>query len=423
MNAAAAIVEARARNERRRGGYLDARASILSAIAAALTEAGLGRHLRAFWNGWSRIAENPETVSARSSVLGQAQAITEILNSASGALAHLAHNVHDQLAESIAEINAATMSVGQLNAAIRVGGTEHATQSLRDERDALLAALAYLGGTEATESADGAVTVVLGGETVVAGQAVATAGLDSGGVVTVGQANITPGGGNALAESEALLSTIPSYLARLDRIASSLAQCVNSAHDAGSHAHDAGSHGHDAAGHPASNPFFSGDSAATLRVAAAGPREITDAESWHPDASIARRLAALAGASDGPDAAYRELVAAIEADQQIATVQSAVQASVTRTIDSLRARSTGTNRDEVAKLLSYRRDCNACSRVLSAVDEALEALGPDVGEIRADGEVRSPDASIDAVAEGLAYAAARRTMAGIGQLSLYEFTR
>ncbi len=208
----------------------------------------------------------------------------------------------------------------------------------------------------------------------------------------------------ARAQSETLIATIQHYQARLDQIARCLTTSVNALH----------ADGYDLDGTPGRH-FFSGITAASIRVVPGRPNHIVVSATCYPGASIARQLAVMGKTPDNPGAAYRALVASIGADlHRVLAAERRAQ----------RASGATVNGDtEVRRLLACGRDYRAGAQTLHAVTETLDILTSAVHAPGAAAAGPARSAVGKTPADNLAYAAAQQTMASVRQISLDDFVQ
>jgi flagellar hook-associated protein 1 FlgK len=372
------VVDARARVEHGRSGYYDTKADALSNLETYFDEpsdTGLSEQLNDFWNSWSTVASSPGSDS-QSVLLQKANSVTDTLNELSTNLDTLTQSTAESLTNSVTSIQDAANQVGSLNLSIKIGiasGTP--VNNLEDQRDVLLTKLADLGGATAKSESDGTVTVSMGGQTLVSESTAATVSLDGAGTgVTIDGNEAVFTGGQAQAQSELLSTTLPGYKSQLDGVASSLISMVNTQHEAGQ----------DASGN-AGGAFFNGTDAATISVAITDPTKVAVSAGGGPaslDTSNAQAMSLLGKSTTGPDAAYRTLVGNVGGDSARATQQSTAQDAVTSNVDTLQSSASGVSYDdEVTNLLSYQRAYQASSRVLTTIDQMLDTLINNTGEV------------------------------------------
>jgi flagellar hook-associated protein FlgK len=365
------VIAGRARAEHGRNSSLQTSAATLSGVETLFDEpsdTGLSEQLNDFWSSWSGVANHPGDASARDVVLRKAAGLAGTLNASSASLGRLTEGLAGQLTYATRQINTAAGALAQLNGALKVaiasGGN---TNTLADQRDVLLMTLAGLAGAHASTQADGSVTVTAGGTELVSGTTAKTLAGGSGSSLTVGGVVMTTSAGGVLHGAVESLGTIlPGYAAKLDGVASALANSVNTLQR----------NGYDLSG-TTGGDLFVGTSAATLKVRMTDRSKL--AASGTPggnlDNSNAARLAALGTSAAGADSQYGQLVSMLGADVQNATRQAAVQQSVTSSVDDLAESPSGVSVDEkTSSLLTCQRALQASSRVLSTVDDMLASI-------------------------------------------------
>jgi flagellar hook-associated protein 1 FlgK len=184
--------------------------------------------------------------------------------------------------------------------------------------------------------------------------------------LTVGGNAASTAGGSAQAYIDALTTTLPSYSAKLDGIASQLAGDVNTAQGAG----------YDLAG-VIGGPLFSGTTAATISVAITDPTKLAASATpgGNLDGSNAGLLGEFGSATTGADAQYATLVTGLGSAVASATQTATVQASVASSLDAQQQSVSGVSIDEeTVNLLTFQRAYQASSRVLTTIDSMLDQL-------------------------------------------------
>jgi flagellar hook-associated protein 1 FlgK len=364
------VLDARARTEHGKNGYASSLSNTMSNVQNLFDEpsdTGIAEQLNDLWSSFTAVANNPGDNSARSVVLQQAAKVSASLNTAAGAIADLTVATSDQLTQTIADVNAAASSVAQLNGAIAVGKvTGQDTNSLQDQRDALLLKLSDDAGTKTSLQTDGTYTVTLGGQTLVSGSTANALAVTGSNALTVGGNAASTAGGAAQGLVEALTTVIPGYSSKLDAVASALASSVN----------NASANGFDLSG-AAGGAFFSGTTAATISVAMTNPSKI--AASTTPGGNLgggaALAVAAFGTLAGGADKTYAAFVSSLGSDVQRVAQQAATQSSVTSSVDAQAQSISGVSFDEeAANLMTYQRAYEASARVLTTVDSTLDTL-------------------------------------------------
>jgi len=372
----APVLVARSRVEHGRDESLGAQAATLDAIESLVDEPsdnGLAEQLNTFWNSWGTVANYPDSLAACNVVLQQASGIAKSLTSMSGVLSQIATTTTDALSQAVSDMNALAGTLTTLNRSIAIASASGTpSNTLLDQRDALLMRLAELGGAQTTLQSDGTATIQFGGQTLVTGTAINLIGL-TGSQLDVGGVLVNPTGGEAEGMVTALTMILPTYQGKLDAVANALAATVNSAQAAG----------FDLAGN-AGSPMFSGTSAATISVAMTDPTALaaSGTAGGNLDASNALAMSSFGDVPGGADVEYRQLIATLASQSQQATQRTQIQQTVTTSVDTLVESTQGVSIDEEASsLLTYQRAYQASSRVLTTVDELLDTLINSTGRV------------------------------------------
>ncbi len=139
-------------------------------------EAGLGYAAQTMFNAFVDVANKPADASARQVALARVGDLANRFRTASDQIDSIQRGVADGLRTGVAQVNALTSSIADLNTRIaNVLGTGHAPNDLLDQRDAAISALSGLVQVSTVASADGSVGVFTGsGQKLVLG-GVATA--------------------------------------------------------------------------------------------------------------------------------------------------------------------------------------------------------------------------------------------------------
>ena len=203
-----------------------------------------------FWSSWQDLAANPELISARQTVVQQADLINEQFNIMSSEIAASRQDISTNLQASIENVNAITTQLADINEQISSNENDIQKQNdLRDERDSLIKELAQYTDINYFEMESGAVTILLtdGHSLVENNESWDLKWMeDSIGWQSTNAAEITvateigttyPLGGRIggwLEVHNDLIEGQPeNYLGRLDALANSLIREVNEAHSQG----------------------------------------------------------------------------------------------------------------------------------------------------------------------------------------------
>jgi flagellar hook-associated protein 1 FlgK len=219
----------------------DTQSTALSQIQSILGEpsdTGLNAALDKFWSAWSDLSADPSNSAAKSVVKEAGNDVAVTLNRYASQLDQLGANNRDRMNVDVQRVNELTAHISKLNdqiVAAEAGG--QSANDLRDARDKDLDEISQLVGAQVVEHQNGSVAVYAGGRMLVDGTVMRTLQVDAGSPPTVsfgnGSAPIDGLGGSVGAEVTVSTQTIPDVMSRLDALASSLVQNVNSIHSAG----------------------------------------------------------------------------------------------------------------------------------------------------------------------------------------------
>jgi len=376
------FLETRGRSEHERSAYLTDQTAAYNAIEDVFNEpnsAALQAQLHDMWGGWSDVANNPDSVAARSSLIEKSRTVVHVLHASHDALAGQWSANRSRLEVYAGQVNTAAKAIAQLNdsivQALSAGGT---VNELQDQRDLHLMHLAELAGATTSKRPNGAVDVFLGNSALVsefttseievigATQLAEQAG-DNVGVGWKGLEPLAaPPGGTMGSIVNTMTEIIPGLSEDLDDVAADLFTTVNDEHLAAF-----GLDGVDG------RAFFSGTTAETIEVAVAGPTEVaasaTAAQTF--DGSIADRLSSSGAQASGPDKRYQDMIAQLGVVAQTSARRADIQRNVAEQLDAAREAQSGVNIDEeMTNLLTFQRGYEAASRVLTTVDSMLDQL-------------------------------------------------
>jgi flagellar hook-associated protein 1 FlgK len=202
------------------------------------SDTGIGKQMADFWSGFDDVANHPDDPSSRTQLLERASTLVTTLNGTSRQLSQLASDQTSELASTVAEINATSAAVAQLNDSIKantIAGIP--VNDLMDQRDLFANKLASLSGATVRTGEFGQVGVYVSGNALVQEGHASSLVLDTTGASPVvrwtsdnSAANFSSG--KAGGELQAINVTIPAYLARVDNVATTLRDSVNGLHGA-----------------------------------------------------------------------------------------------------------------------------------------------------------------------------------------------
>lgn len=200
---------------------------------------GIAAALDKFFNSWSSLASNPSAPASRLEVQQAGQKLADRIRTTFGDLRTRQSQLSDQMTQSITDINQISSRIADLNAEIRrelaVGGTPN---DLMDQRDNAVRDLAQLVNVTTSPLPTGEVTVHFGGYPLVdvAGDHAFPANLDASTFSVSDGTYSYPVRGGALFGMMEASQKISNYMSRLDTLANTLREEINTPHLTGMNA-------------------------------------------------------------------------------------------------------------------------------------------------------------------------------------------
>jgi flagellar hook-associated protein 1 FlgK len=314
------------------------------------SSSGLGTQMSAFWSAWSALANSPTSEAAKQGVLSAGQQLASTFNQLSGQLSTISTQAGEQYA-SIAGANGQVQDyanqVAELNTQIKLAeGAGQQPNEMLDRRDQLLDKLSELANITVIKQANGTDTVSFGD---------ASKPLVEGGTVNWPQTLTTAAGGQlgALLTLTSPGGALAGVQKSLDTVAETLANSVNALHT--------------------STPFFSGTTAATLKVAVSAAQVQASGTKATGGNEVALAIAALRGGA--AEQGYAALVEKVGSSVQSAQDEEANLQTTVTAIGNQRQSVSGVSLDEeMTNLITFQRGYQASARTLTAMDSMLEQL-------------------------------------------------
>lgn len=379
-----AFLDARVRSTSALAGYDSVRADLLSR-AEQITgepEAGVAIELDNLWAAFEDLANEPNSSAARTQVLSALGTVTARIRSTAGAWDQLGLDTTGRRDAAVAEINDLLTSVADINRQVMNAGDRPVPPDLYDQRDSALDRIAALTGASSKLQPDNSVTVTLGGVDLVLGSAAGSLSADP----TTHAVTATPAGGGAgvavspsgeLGGLTQFLSTdLPTQRTKLNDFATILADTLNTQHAAG---YTPNNPGPAAAG--GTLVSYGADPALTIDVAFTNVNLLAAAGNAAGEPFDGANAAALAeyrfkpvGAANLTDR-YRLNI--VDLGAQVAGLERSARSreELSHAASLARTSMHGVSIDEeMVNLVQYQRALEAATRVMTAVDEALEVL-------------------------------------------------
>ncbi len=314
------------------------------------TSSGLASQLSAFWSAWSNLADAPTSEAAKQAVVSAGQSLAGTLNELSRNLGTIAAQAEEQVGKLTGaggEVETMATQIAQLNGQIKLA--EEAGQppnEMLDRRDLLLDKLSSLATVSVTALPNGTDTVTFGGT---------AKPLIEGTTVNWPQALTAAAGGQlgALIDLAGPTGALASYQASLNGFAATLASSVNALQP--------------------TKPFFAGNTAATLTVAATAAQVQTSTGGEPGGNKLALAISELRGGA--PDESYSSLIEQVGSNLQTAKGEAANYQTTLTAVSNQRQAVSGVSLDEeMTNLVSFQRGYQASARTMTAMDEMLDQL-------------------------------------------------
>ncbi|MGY1708654.1 flagellar hook-associated protein FlgK [Geodermatophilus sp. SYSU D00758] len=386
-----AFLEGRAHAEHATSAQLRTESTAFGAVEDAFREpgsTGVQALLSDVWAAWGDVANNPQDLATRSQLLQRTETLVSGMHATRATLDTQWTNAHQNLQALVGEVNSIATEVAGLNRAIqRATASGYPTNELADQRDVLVMRLADQVGATVRPGEGGVLDVVVGGTTLVAGSLstkLAVAGptgidtmtaSDRPRVVTDPGGSAVPVGGTAAGRLTVMTHVVPTYRAGLDAVAAGFVAQVNALHRSG-YDRD-GNQGGDLLGPPPPATVTAGNIALLVGSPAAvvASKLPPSGGGASTDNGIADEIGQLRLATDGPDTTYRAMIVELGVQASVSARTLDIQSVVATNVDAARESVAGVNLDEeMANMLQYQHAYAAASRMVTAIDEALDVL-------------------------------------------------
>lgn len=340
---------------------------------------GLQAQLSSFWSAWDDVANDPTQLANRTQVVNYAGNLVMSLNQASNQLTALSQSAASDGSSLTGEVNSLLSQIASLNGAVVAAGVAGAGNALVDQRNQLISQLSQDVGVTVRTEDNGSADVLLGGLTLVQGKVADTLSFDTSGptaqLISAHTGTSVPVvGGKIGGVLQGLNGAIPTYRARLDSVAATLASTVNGQQATGQ----------TASGAPGSPLFVaSTGSAVTAADITVNPAVQADptllaaavAGGGALDGTNAQAMAELATSPSGPDQLYQVLIGNLGSDVSAANSVAQTQTQFSQQADAANQAVSGVNTDEeMVQILAYQHAYQASAKVLNTIDSALQSL-------------------------------------------------
>jgi|WetSurMetagenome_2_1015567.scaffolds.fasta_scaffold11893_2 flagellar hook-associated protein 1 len=374
-------------------GKWDAEQEILSSVEVIFNDAedsGLNSALSDYWNACQDVANDPSSSTGRSVLVSRAESLVQTITDMDYDLKSAQQSVDGQIGSTLETINELSRQIADLNAAaISAEASGGDTNTLKDSRDSALSQLSELIDINVYQNSSGDTCVqTQGGVPLVEGASAWSLGMERN--ATTGLSDITLTGEDGQAEVvtsdcaggelggylEMRNTIIPGYLGQLDDFTSVLITESNRIHEAG----------YDLYGNTGI-PLFTGSDASDIAVSESIAEDsglIAASSSADGVPSDGTNAASLANLQDTAvlknetstlDEFYANLVSTVGTAASYAQNKYESQSSVVLAYTNLRDSMSGVSTDEeLANLIRYQYAYEAAAKLISTVDELLQAV-------------------------------------------------
>jgi flagellar hook-associated protein 1 FlgK len=370
-----AFLDARVRSSGAVAGEFALHAELMGRLEGVLGEPenGVSGELSELWASFEDLALSPDDAAARRQVLSALGSLTARMRTVASVWDRLANDTGTRMDVTVEGVNDVLARVAALNKAIPDTLVREGTPNdLHDERDLLIDQLSSQLGVGVTYETDGTVTVQLDGVDLVRGLTAARLQVQPDHRLSDGTTVMNPGGELA-AVRRFLEADLPATRGQLDALAFALGEALNAQHAQGLTTVGA-----------AGAPLVAGHaSAATIAVALSDPTGLAAGQGPAPVARHdGRNATALADLRTTPqssgatiDEQLRELATGLGRDVAASTRAADAQEAIATAATIARQNVHGVSLDEeMVALMQFQRSLEAASRVMTAVDQALDVL-------------------------------------------------
>jgi flagellar hook-associated protein 1 FlgK len=351
--------------------------------ASSSTSTGnIGTDITNFFDSYTQLESDPSSNALRQNVLSTATTLASDISSTAASLNAQQASLDQSTVTVVAQVNALTTSLAQVNQQIQSTSPNQDAGTLEDQRQSDLSQLSQLIGiNQITTEQNGMSVTTTGGQLLASeGQSFQITSGDVNGVThffadgTDITTALASGGGQLGGLLTARDQSIPTTLTSLDQLAYGIATQINTVNNAGTDLD--GDNGN--AGNIFSAPTQVAGSAAALEVVMTDPNKIAAAglglgTGDDSNAVAAANLATKSIINDEtPSDFYSNLVSTLGATVSETTTQNtALTASVTQLQSQVNSLSGVSLDDEASNLEEFQRSYQAASQVFTILNDVM----------------------------------------------------
>lgn len=345
---------------------------------------GLSAQLTALYNAFQTLSQTPEDMGVRQTVMQTGVQVATTFNMLNSKLKNLQYQTGLQISDEIKKVNELTSTIARLNSQILANATAFKdAPDLKDQMDSALDQLSKMINVKVTVDTNGIMNISAGGTVVVAaGTSYALSVKQTSNGIAVypdgSNQSLTITSGELYGLLDTYNNKISQYLLRLDEIANTLVQTVNSFHSTG--------YTLSVGGIPpqTGKTFFQGNTAGSIQISPDILMSLKNiAASSNGDPGSGDNASAIANVlnaqvmSDGTSIikAYEGLVGQVGLDSQNANSNMKMLQVAYNQMNAFRQSTSGVSIDEeLANMIQYQHSFEAAAKVVSTVDQMYQSI-------------------------------------------------
>jgi flagellar hook-associated protein 1 FlgK len=345
---------------------------------------GLSDQLNALFTAFQTLAQSPEDEGIRQTVMQAGQQVATTFNILNNKLQNIKYQVGQQIGADVVKINQLASTIANINSRILAeGGAANASPDLQDQMNNAIAQLSGLINVKVTTDPTGITNVVAGGMVIVAaGNSYNLKMNQTSDGISIGRADSSASATVSSGEVAGLLDSFNNQVAtfsnKLDSIANTLIQTVNSFHSTG---YTLSSNGSPA---QTGKVFFVGDSAGSIAVSpdiVSNLNNIAASSTGDPgNGDNATAIANVLNApvtSDGQSiiTAYQGLIGQVGIASQQANDSVQTLTISQNQMQSFQNSISGVSLDEeLTNMIQYQHSFEAAAKIVTTTDEMYKTI-------------------------------------------------
>ncbi len=215
----------------------------VESVFSEMQDYSISGAMEQFWNAWEDLANDPDSLSSRTSVITAGENLSSAFHNTTSGLESVQRSLNLDLQEIGEQVNILASQVAELNQEIMEATAKGtAPNDLMDKRDKLILEMSDLAGVTVEQGDQNSVTVYIGAEAIVHREVARevvwisddTKGKHGGDLAWADtRTALTFNGGEAMGKVSVRDDYIPEVMAQLDTLANTLRDRVNELHAQG----------------------------------------------------------------------------------------------------------------------------------------------------------------------------------------------